>query len=185
MQVSILESLDAETAADIVEEMAPDEAADALAELEDETSEEILQEMEVEPKSEVSELLEYGEDTAGGMMNTEYVALDEGATIADAVVAVRANEDQLEVLNTIFLIDREGRLTGALPLGKLFVAGGDTPLKQLVPGTLIKIAVDARKDRVTELFDKYNILTLPVVEADGKLAGAITADDVISVLREG
>jgi sporulation protein YlmC with PRC-barrel domain len=184
MQVSILESLDAETAADIVEEMAPDEAADALAELEDETSEEILQEMDVEPKSEVTELLEYEEDTAGGLMNTEYVALDEGATVADAVAAVRANEDQLEVLNTIFLIDREGRLTGAVPLGKLFLAGGETPLKELASGTLLQVPVEAKQDRVTELFDKYNILTLPVVEDGGKLAGAITADDVISVLRE-
>ena len=184
MQVSILESLDTETAADIVEEMAPDEAADALAELEDETSEEILQEMEVEPKSDVTELLEYEEDTAGGLMNTEYVALDEGATVTDAVAAVRANEDQLEVLNTIFLIDREGRLTGAVPLGKLFIAGGETPLKELVSGTLLQVPAEAKKDRVTELFDKYNILTLPVVETGGKLAGAITADDVISVLRE-
>lgn len=184
MQVSILESLDAETAADIVEEMAPDEAADALAELEDETSEEILQEMEVEPKSDVTELLEYEEDTAGGLMNTEYVALDEGATIADAMAAVRANEDQLEVLNTIFLIDREGRLTGAVPLGRLFTGGPETPLKELVSGTLLQIPTEAKKGRVTELFDKYNILTLPVVEAGGKLAGAITADDVISVLRE-
>ena len=185
MQVSILESLDTETAADIVEEMAPDEAADALAELEDATSEEILEEMEVEPKSDVTELLEYEEDTAGGLMNTEYVALDEGATVTDAVAAVRANEDQLEVLNTIFLIDREGRLTGAVPLGKLFTGGGETPLKDLVSGTLLQVSADAQQDRVTELFDKYNILTLPVVGADGKLAGAITADDVISVLREG
>jgi len=184
MQVSILESLDTETAADIVEEMAPDEAADALSELEDETSEEILQEMEVEPKSDVTELLEYEEDTAGGLMNTEYVALDEGATVADAAAAVRANEDQMEVLNTIFLIDGEGRLTGAVPLGKLFIGGGETPLKELVSGTLLQVSAEAKQDRVTELFDKYNILTLPVVDADGKLAGAITADDIISVLRE-
>jgi sporulation protein YlmC with PRC-barrel domain len=184
MQVSILESLDTETAADIVEEMAPDEAADALAELEDATSEEILQEMEVEPKSDVTELLEYEEDTAGGLMNTEYVALEEGATVSDAIAAVRANEDQLEVLNTIFLVDGDGRLTGAVPLGKLFIAGGETPLKELISGTLLQISTEAKKGRVTELFDKYNILTLPVVEAGGKLAGAITADDVISVLRE-
>jgi magnesium transporter len=184
MQVSILESLDTEKAADIVEEMDPDEAADALAELEDETSEEILQEMEIEPKSDVSELLEYEEDTAGGMMNTEYVALDEGATVADAMTAIRGNEDLIEVLNTIFLTDPEGRLVGAVPLGKLFVVEAVTPLKQLVAGTLIKIAADAKQDRVTELFDKYNILTLPVVDEEDKLAGVITADDVISVLRQ-
>ena len=84
IQASILESLETEKAADIVEEMSPDEAADVLAELEEETSEEILEEMDSEPKAEVRELLEFEEDTAGGMMNTEYVALHENATVADA-----------------------------------------------------------------------------------------------------
>jgi magnesium transporter len=85
MQASILESLDTEKAADIVEEMSPDQAADVLAELEQETSEEILEEMEPEEKTEVRELLEFEEDTAGGLMNTEYVALHENATVSDAM----------------------------------------------------------------------------------------------------
>ncbi|MGD0013922.1 MAG: CBS domain-containing protein, partial [Bryobacteraceae bacterium] len=183
MQVSILESLNAEKAADIVEEMAPDEAADALAEMGEETSEEILEEMDAEPKTEVRELLEYEEDTAGGLMNTEYVALGEKATVEEGTAAARASEDLLETLNTLFLIDDQGRLTGAVPLGRLFLAEPGTPLRKLVTGTLIKVSVEEQQDRVTELFDKYNILTLPVVEEDGKLAGVITADDVISVLR--
>ena len=89
IQASILESLETDKAAEIVEEMAPDHAADVLAELEEETSEEILEEMEHEPKSEVRELLEFEEDTAGGMMNTEYVALKDTATVADAVCALK------------------------------------------------------------------------------------------------
>ncbi len=184
MQVSILESLDTEKAADIVEEMAPDEAADALAEMEEETSEEILEEMEPEEKTEVEELLEYEEDSAGGMMNTEYIALQEHATVADAMAAVRGNEDLIEMLNTLFLTDQEGRLTGAVPVGKLFVAEPAAQLKTLTIGTLIQVELDEKQDRVTELFDKYNILTLPVVSEGGKLEGVITADDVISVLRQ-
>ena len=93
MQAAILESLEPEKAADIVEEMAPDEAADALSELHDETSEEILDEMEAEPKTEVEELLEFEEDTAGGMMTTEYVALHDNATAADALAALKGNTD--------------------------------------------------------------------------------------------
>lgn len=184
MQASILESLDAEKAADIVEEMSPDEAADVLAELGEETSEEILQEMETEPKTEVRELLGYGEDTAGGMMNTEFIELDESAAAADAVAALKAHEDLLEGLNTVFLTDGDGRLTGAVPVARLFVAGAATPLKELATGTLIKVPAEEKQDRVTELFDKYNILTLPVVDDEGKLAGVITADDIISVLRQ-
>ena len=110
MQANILESLEPEKAADIVEEMAPDEAADILSELEEETSEEILEEMDSAPKTEVRELLEFREDTAGGMMNTEYVVLHDGATVADAMSAFRGNEDLLETLNTLFLVDSEERL---------------------------------------------------------------------------
>jgi magnesium transporter len=183
IQASILESLETEKAAEIVEEMAPDEAADLLAELEEETSQEILEEMDVEPKADVSELLEFEEDTAGGLMNTEYVALREHATVGDGVAALRANEELLENLNTLFLIDAAESLVAAVPLARLFIADSARPLKELASDTLIKVDVDERQKRVTELFDKYNVLTLPVVDERGRLTGVITADDIISVLR--
>jgi magnesium transporter len=183
MQASILESLEPEKAADIVEEMAPDEAADLLNELEEETSEEILDEMESAPMSEVRELLEFEEDSAGGLMNTEYVSLHENASVMDALAALKGNEELLETLNTLFLVDPDERLCGAIPLARLFVASGGAKLKDLAAETLFQVTVDETQDRVTELFDKYNLLTLPVVDEDGKLAGVITADDIISVLR--
>ena len=182
IQARILESLETETAADIVEEMSPDEAADVLAELKEETSDEILEEMESQPKADVEELMEFDEDTAGGMMNTEYVALPEDATVADALRALRSNEELLENLNTLFLIDGEERLKGAVPLARLFLHEGATALKSLAAETLISVNVDEQQDRVTETFDKYNLLTLPVLQGD-RLAGVITADDIISVLR--
>jgi sporulation protein YlmC with PRC-barrel domain/CBS domain-containing protein len=185
MQASILEALEPEKAADIVEEMDPDEAADALAELEDETSEEILDEMESEPKTDVQELLEYEEDTAGGMMNTDFVALPDDALTQDARAAVQGAEELLETLNTLFLVDAEGRPTASIPLARLFVAEPGARLKDLAADTLITAPADEKQHRITALFDKYNILTLPVVDEEGKLAGVITADDVISVLRNG
>jgi magnesium transporter len=184
IQASILESLETEKAAEIVEEMAPDEAADVLSELHEDTSKEILDEMEHEPKADVRELLEFEEDTAGGMMNTEYVALPETATVADAIQALKSNEELLESLNTLFLIDSEERLKAAVPLARLFLHEGSVPLKSLAMETLIEVPVGEQQDRVTELFDKYNLLALPVVGEDNKLAGVITADDIISVLRE-
>jgi CBS domain-containing protein len=184
MQASILESMEPEKAADIVEEMSPDEAADVLKGLEESASEEILEEMEVAPESEVRELLEFKADTAGGMMNTEYVSLHEGATVADAMMALKGNEDQLENLNALFLMDSEGRLAGTVPLARLFVALGGTPLRQLASETLISATVTDKQDEVTELFDKYNLLALPVVDEDRRMAGVITADDIISVLRQ-
>jgi len=184
MQASILESLETGKAAEIVEEMAPDEAADALAELEEETSEEILEEMDVQPKAEVRELLEFEEDTAGSMMNTRYIALHENATVADAMAAIKGSEDLLENLNALFLIDPEGVLKGAIALGRLFTAPSATPLRELASGTLIQVPVNEKQDRVIEAFDKYNLLNLPVTDEEGKLAGVITADDIISVLRQ-
>jgi magnesium transporter len=183
MQASILEALETDKAADIIEEMAPDEAADILAELESETSQEILEEMEPEPKTEVSELLEFEEDTAGGMMNTEYIALPDSAPCSEALAAIRENEDLAETLNTVFLVDADGRLTGAVPIGRLFVADHSSPLRELAAGTLIQVSVDEEEDYVTELFDKYNLVTLPVTDEERMLQGVITADDVISVLR--
>src|SRR5580700_683470 len=184
IQASILESLETETAADIVEEMSPDHAADALSELGAETSEEILEEMEHEPKAEVRELLEFEEDTAGGMMNTEFVSLHEHATVADALQALKQNEDLLERLNTLFLVDAHDRLKAAVPLARLFLQEGATALGSLASDSLLEVQVTEKQDRVTEIFDKYNLLTLPVVDEDGKLAGVITADDVITVLRQ-
>ena len=184
MQASILEALEPEKAADIVEEMAPDEAADVLSELEQQASEDILDEMDSTDQTEVKELLEFEEDTAGGMMNTEYVALHQNASVADAMAALKGNEDLLESLNTLFLVDEDGKLAAAIPLARLFLAPGDARLIELAGEVLIEVPVDESQDRVTEVFDKYNLLTLPVVDEDGKLAGVITADDIISVLRQ-
>jgi flagellar motility protein MotE (MotC chaperone)/sporulation protein YlmC with PRC-barrel domain len=184
MQASILEAMEPEKAADIVEEMSPDEAADILSELEEETSEEILDEMDSAPKTEVRELLEFADDTAGGMMNTEFVSLHQNASVMDALAALRANEDLLESLNTLFLVDADERLAAAIPLARLFVASGGARLKDLASEPMIQAAVDEHQDRITELFDKYNLLTLPVVDEEGRLAGVITADDIISVLRQ-
>ena len=184
IQASILESLETEKAAEIIEEMSPHEAADILSEMEEETSEEILDEMEHEPGSEVRELLEFDEDSAGGLMNTEYVALPDDATVADAMAALKENEELLESLNTIFLVDSDEQLTAAVPLAKLFIASGDTPLRKLAHEKLIRVTVAEKQNRIIDLFDKYSLLSLPVVDDAGKLSGAITADDIISVLRQ-
>jgi len=183
IQTSILEALDSDKAADILEEMDPDHAADALGELEEEASREILSDMELTEAAEIGGLLEYKEDTAGGMMNTQFVALHQKAVVRDAIEALRGNEDLLESLNTLFLVDSDERLAAAVPLARLFVAGDSAPLVGLSFKSLLKVPVDASRKEVIEFFDKYNILTLPVIDEGEKLQGVITADDVISVLR--
>ncbi len=183
MQASILESLEPEKAADIIEEMAPDQAADALGELEEATAEEILGEMEPESKTEVTELLEYPPDSAGGLMTTDYVAVREEATVAEALAGIRTHEHLLDTLTTVYLVDTAGRLTGAVPLARLAVAPPDAALQNPAGEPPQSVVVDERQDRVTDRFDKYNLLSLAVVDRHGRLVGVITADDIISVLR--
>ncbi len=185
IQTRIIESLDAEKAAEILEEMEPSEAADVLNELEEERSEEILEEMEPEEKEEVEELLEFRDDTAGGLMDTGYLSLPQDATVEDAMSELKKNEDVLEDLHTIFLVDGEGHLLFSVPLARLFFAAGDTPLNELASDTLLYAHVTDKADRISEMFDKYNLLTLPVLDEKDKLAGVITVDDVVALLRNG
>jgi len=183
--VSILESLDADRAADIVEEMAPDEAADVLAEMEEASSEAILDEMEEEEKTDVEELLEFDENSAGGLMNSECISVPETSTVADALRAVAENAEQVDTLTNLFLLDAGGRLAASLPVARLLLADSATPLSTLAGrDEVVSVSVTEGRERVIELFDRYNLMALPVVDEAGLLVGSITADDIISVLRQ-
>ncbi len=184
IQASILEGLETEKAAEILEEMSPDQAADVLQEMEAATSEELLAELDVEDKTEVEELLEYGEHTAGGMMNTEYVALPKEATVAEAIGSLREASDWMDGLNALLLTGEDEKLSGQVSLARLLLADPNAKLMDIAEdGPPIKVRVDAKESRVTETFDRYNLLSLPVVDDKDKLVGVITADDVIAVLR--
>ena len=184
VQKSIVESLDSDRVAEIVEEMQPDAAADLLADLPEERTEKILEEMAPEEREEVSGLLEFKEDTAAGRMTTEYLAQPVTATQQDAVEALRHFEGGVETVSTIFLLDSRGTLAGTVPLAKLVLASPSTPLLALTQEPRISCLASASDKEVAELFDKYNLLTLPVVDVTNKLTGVITSDDVISLLRE-
>ncbi len=184
IQASILESLETEKAAEIIEEMAPHEAADALGELEERTSEEILEEMHHEPKSELRELLVFDEDSAGGLMSREFVTAPAGASVAAAFAALQERAELPETLNTIFLVEPDGKLAGAVPVSRLLAAESHAALRDLAIEPLIAVGEEEKQDRIVELFDKYNLLTLPVIDEHGGLSGAITADEVITVLRK-
>src|SRR6266446_7000787 len=183
VQKAVVESLDSDRAADIVEEMQPDAAADLLADLPEERTSEILQEMEPEERREMAELMEFGEHTAAGRMTTEYIALPVSATAHDAVEAMRNFDGRMESMSTIFLVDSHGTLSGTVPLVKIAMAKPDTPLLALHQEPLIYSRANAKENEFAELFDKYNLLTLPVVDDHSRLVGVITPDDVINMLR--
>ena len=135
IQVSIFEALEPEKAAEILEEMAPHEVADVLEELPEARSEELLDEMAQADKEEVEELLEFREDTAGGLMNTEFLALPEAATVADAMAALRENEEDLDNIYSLFLVDRDEQLVAAVPLTRLFLGLRRFPAEEPRGGT--------------------------------------------------
>ena len=183
VQKAIVESLDSERAADIVDEMNPDAAADLLAELPEDRTEQILVQMEPEGRQDVVELLEHKEETAAGRMTTEFLALPVTATVQNAVDSMRHFEGGVESLNTIYLVDSHGTLVGAVPLARIVLVEPATPMLSLTQEPLVLAHEGVGENEVAELFDKYNLLTLPVVDEHNKLTGIITSDDVISMLR--
>ena len=183
VQRSIVESLDSERAADIVEEMDPDAAADLLGDLSQDHTEQILVEMEPSASQEVVELLEHREETAAGRMTTEFLALPVNATVENAIGVMREFEGGVESVITVYLVDSQGTLVGAVPLVKIALAKPETPLLSLTQEPLISTQRETADNEVAELFDKYNLVTLPVVDDHSKLVGVVTSDDVITMLR--
>lgn len=183
VQVAIVESLASDRVADIVEEMDPAAAADLLGELTEAHSDEILQEMEPEERQEVTQLLEFGEHTAAGRMTTDFVSVHERGTVQDAIDALRQFEGSPEAAGTIFITAAGNVLTGSVPLLLVATSAADTPLS-LLRQPHHSCAPDTPEREVAELFDKYNLLALPVADEHGRLAGIITADDVIAMLRD-
>ena len=184
VQKAIVESLDSDRAAEIVEEMQPDAAADLLADLPEEKTEKILEEMAPAEREEVSGLLEFKETSAAGRMTTEYISLPVTSTVQDAIEALRHFEGGIETVSTVFLIDSHDTLSGTVPLAKMVLATPTTPLLALTQEPLISCHADTPEKDVAELFDKYNLLTLPVIDDSNRLTGVITSDDVISLLRQ-
>jgi magnesium transporter len=183
VQKAIVESLDSERAADIVEEMNPDAAADLLGELPEDRTEQILVQMEPEAQQEVVELLEHKEETAAGRMTTEFLALPVSATVQNAIDSMKEFEGGVEAVSTIYLVDSHGTLVGAVPLARIILVPPTAPMLSLAQEPLILVHESASENDFAELFDKYNLLTLPVVDEHNKLTGVITSDDVISMLR--
>lgn len=183
VQRSIVESLDSGRAADIVEEMDPAAAADLLGELADDRTEQILVQMQPEERQEVVELLEHKEETAAGRMTTNFLSVPVNSNVEDAINALRQFEGGVESVATIYLTDSHGTLVGAVPLTKIVLATAADAMLSLVQEPLVLSYEGINDDEVIELFDKYNLMTLPVVDDHNKLTGVITSDNVISLMR--
>ncbi len=182
LTTQIVEKLDPEKAADILEEMAPDAAADLLADLSKETSEELLHEMPGQEADDVRELLEFDPVTAGGMMNTDFAFVGEASTRDEVLEWMRGQELNLDQLDTIVLLDDSAQFSGTVPVARLLLAASDQRMTELKMEPLLSLPTNADDKEVFELFDKYNLRMLTVVDKENRPVGAITVDDVVSKL---
>src|SRR5215472_14354644 len=180
LQTQVVEKLDPEKAADILEEMNPDEAADLIASLPPDTAKEVVEEMEGQEKTEVEALMRYDENTAGGMMNTELVVVGEDATRGEVVDYIRFNEIIPDQLDNVVLINHYGALSGTVPIARLVVANSEQHMDELRFDPIVSVRTDAKEKEVFDLFDKYNLRGLTVVDADNRPIGVISVDDVVS-----
>jgi magnesium transporter len=181
-RVEVIEDLPPERAADILEEMSPDDAADVVADLSDETRDEILALMELDEKAEVQELLAYPEDTAGGIMTTEFVAVPATLTAGATIERLRELEPDAETIYYVYVVDDDERLVGVLSLRDLIVASPDAPILDAMIKEPVAVGVLADQDEVAEVVAHYNLLAVPVVEDDGRLVGIVTVDDAIDAV---
>ncbi|HEY66854.1 MAG TPA: magnesium transporter [Thermoflexia bacterium] len=181
LQVAVLNHLKPERAADILEKMGPDEAADLLADLPEQTIRRLLELMEEEDAADVRRLLAYPEDSAGGIMTTEFATVPEGLTAGQALDYLRRSEaaQEDEALYYIYITDQAGRLKGVLSLRDLVMCAPEVPLANVAETKPVTADLYTPQREVAHLVAKYDLLAVPVVDEEGVLHGIVTVDDAI------
>jgi len=183
-QAQILSDMDEERAADILECMSPDEAADVLGDLPEEKAEDLLNRMEDEEQLEVAELLTYADDTAGGLMTTEFVTLPRDLTVGDALARLREMAETPNMIYYLYIVASENSwaLEGVIALRNLIVADPSAPLERVMRTEMQVAHVNDDATEVAQKISEYNLLALPVIDEAGEILGIVTVDDAIEIL---
>jgi len=188
VQTAIIESLEDERAAEIIAEMDPDEAADLLGDLPEERREDLLEMMEArhmieeEEAEDIQELLSYDDESAGGLMTTQYVTVRDTMTAQEAINLLRELAPPADAIYYVFVVDSEERLLGVLPLRELIIAPPDKPVREFMITDVVRVTADHDDEEVAQLMAKYDLLMLPVVDEDEHLLGTVTINDAMDVL---
>ncbi len=181
-QLSILEDLTPDRAADIIENMAPDDAADILGEVEPEKQEQILRLMEPEEAKDVRELLTHDEETAGGLMTTEFLSVPPGLTVAETFDHIRTAAEDAELIYYVYVLEPDDRIKGVIALKDLIIAPVDARVDTVAVDDVVHVPLDASKEEVATTIARYDFLAVPVVDEGGRMHGIVTVDDVVDVL---
>jgi CBS domain-containing protein len=175
----VIEQLEDERAADILEEMEPDDAADVLGDLPEVRSEELLGHMEPEEAADVKELLAYAEETAGGLMTTEFVSVRADMTCQETIEHLRRLAPKAETVYYVYVVDDDERLVGVLSLRDLIVADPTAKVSDVMVRSVRHVSAHDHADEIAHVFNRYNLLALPVVDEDARLVGIVTVDDMM------
>jgi CBS domain-containing protein/sporulation protein YlmC with PRC-barrel domain len=178
-QARLLETMPDEKVADVLEEMAPDEAADLLAEFSQDRSKELLNLMESDEAADVRKLLTYPIDTAGGLMNTEFIAVRPNLTAGEALATLRETAGEAETIYYVYVTDAAVKLLGVVSLRELVLTDPQKPLTEFMHKRLVTVNVGDSQDEAAQAVSKYNLLAIPVVDDQGRIQGIVTADDAL------
>jgi len=178
-QASLVETMSDEKVADVLEEMAPDEAADLLAELPEDRSQELLKLMEREEAEDVRKLLTFPEDTAGGIMTTEFVAVSSDLTAEQALTFIRETAQEAENIFYIYVTDKQDHLLGVFSLKDLVLARPRTLVTEFMHFRVVSVDLTDSQDDVAQAISKYNLVAMPVVDDQRRIHGIVTADDAL------
>lgn len=183
-QAELLRLLSAEKSKQMIGNMASDDAADLIGELPPDEAREMLSRIGTEESLDFSDLLKYPEESAGGIMTTEYISLPADIPVEEAIGRLREVAPEAETIYYVYVVDHEGRLTGVLSLRDLIASADGTLLKEVMRTNLISVKADLDQEEVARIVSKYDLLAVPVVDYDERLLGIITVDDVIDVLEQ-
>jgi magnesium transporter len=180
---TILDSVDDATLAAICSSSAPDDAADLLDFLDDGRRAGVLELLGATQGAKLESLLEGEEETAGSLMNTEFLAIDEELTVAQAIEAIR-QYPRKDSFFYVYCVDAESHLVGVLSLRSLILANAGAQLKNIMVQSVVRTQIDSKPEEVAQLVSKYDLLSMPVVDTQNRLVGVVTVDDVLDVIQE-
>ncbi|MCK5257852.1 MAG: magnesium transporter, partial [Deltaproteobacteria bacterium] len=167
-----------------VDDMESDDATDLISELPEEQAQQILRGIDREDSEEVQELLKYDKETAGGIMQLELVSVPQSVTVKDAIEQIRSSAGEVEDLHNVFIVNGGKKLVGVLPLRKLILASPDGLVKSIMDSAAINVTPEVDQEEVAEIFRKYDMVSLPVIDHEGTLLGRILVDDVVDVIEK-
>lgn len=181
----LMEGMDPEQIGHYIDLLDTDDAVDLIQELDEEDREEVIQNIgDVEQAGDIVDLLQYDEDTAGGLMGTELISVNENLSMPDCLKEMRRQAEDLDDIYYVYVVDDDNRLKGVLPLKKMITHPSVSKIKHVMEDNPVAVKVDMPIDEVAIDFEKYDLVAMPVVDSIGRLMGQITVDDVMDQVRE-